>query len=647
MATLAEIRQQYPQYADISDQQLADALHEKFYSDMPKDQFYQQVGLRAQRRGSVDLGPPASPVEGQSFGQNFAAGMGARLAALGRGARQTASEAYELFTPFQTLVARGSGQKLRSEQLREQEAEIRERDAPLMGTGGGLAGSLATDVGLGVLGGRLLGSSGIGGQLPDRLRQATQAITPEMRAALFGFGIGGAQPLTQDENRFNMAATSAGLSQGGQVLGERIAGTLARRAAPAVDDAARQADELGASLTRTQAAADARNPMLGGAPGLSPGPNRADEAIPSWAGRVGPETTSGVTNAQRDALRRGQALGMRATPGQATGNRPLQQVEAKLESQPMTSGPFFNIKDQNQRIVTRQYLAAIGEDGDEASTVVLESARRRIGNTFDTILERNNIFVTDDLKQSIDALRAQADRELTSSQMQIIDKQLKEIASRATRDGGSISGEAYQRIRESLNRVIAGNDGSLGFWTKKLRDSLDQALEQSARPQDGPALRRARQQWQLLEIGLNRQGAINANAGVVNPRAMAAAIEQSDRFGFKLGNRQLGLYDALGFVRAFPSVVGDSGTATRSALGPIDTLAALPFRVASGVYASRPAVAAATGAQDAIRGAANQAGPVINRFGAQVGPFAPPALTGIPPFLIGQLGLLREDGQEQ
>lgn len=608
------------------------------------------------RRGSVDLGPAASPVDGQSFGQNFAAGMGARLAGLGRGARQTATEAYELFTPFQTLVTRGSGRKLRSEQLREQEAEIRERDAPLMGTGGGLAGSLATDVALGYAGGRLLGGTGLGGQLPDRLRQAAQAITPEMRAALFGFGVGGTQALTPEDNRFSMAATGAGLSQGGQLLGDKVSATLARRAGPVVDDAARQADELNASLSRTQDAADLRNPMLnsarmrtseGGVPFYAPPEGAgAGGSTPAWAGRVGPETTSGVTNAQRDALRRGQALGMRATPGQATGNRPLQQVEAKLESQPMTSGPFFNIRDQNQRIVTRQYLAAIGEDGDEASKPVLESARRRIGDTFDTILERNNIFVTDDLKQSIDALRAQADRELTSSQMKIIEKQLEEITNRATRDGGSISGKAYQRIRESLNRLISGNDGSLGFWTKKLRDSLDQALEQSARPQDGPALRRARQQWQLLEIGLNRQGAINADAGVVNPRALAAAIEQGDRFGFKLGNRQLGLYDALGFVRAFPSVVGDSGTATRSPLGPIDTLAGLPFRVAAGVYASRPAVAAATGAQDALRGAANQVGPVANRFGAQVGPYLSPGLAGIPPFLLGG-GLLGEDVPQQ
>ena len=45
MATIAEIRQQYPQYNDLSDTELADAFHGRFYSDIPKDQFYKSLGV--------------------------------------------------------------------------------------------------------------------------------------------------------------------------------------------------------------------------------------------------------------------------------------------------------------------------------------------------------------------------------------------------------------------------------------------------------------------------------------------------------------------------------------------------------------------------------------------------------------------------
>jgi len=47
MASIAEIRQKFPQYSDMSDQALADAMHAKFYADMPKDQFYKSVGFGA------------------------------------------------------------------------------------------------------------------------------------------------------------------------------------------------------------------------------------------------------------------------------------------------------------------------------------------------------------------------------------------------------------------------------------------------------------------------------------------------------------------------------------------------------------------------------------------------------------------------
>lgn len=46
MPTISEIRQQYPQYSDMSDGQLADALHSKFYSDMPKADFDSKIGLQ-------------------------------------------------------------------------------------------------------------------------------------------------------------------------------------------------------------------------------------------------------------------------------------------------------------------------------------------------------------------------------------------------------------------------------------------------------------------------------------------------------------------------------------------------------------------------------------------------------------------------
>jgi hypothetical protein len=45
MPSLADVRQQYPAYKDLSDLELAGKLHAKFYSDIPFDAFAQKVGV--------------------------------------------------------------------------------------------------------------------------------------------------------------------------------------------------------------------------------------------------------------------------------------------------------------------------------------------------------------------------------------------------------------------------------------------------------------------------------------------------------------------------------------------------------------------------------------------------------------------------
>ncbi len=54
--TIADVRAKYPQYSDLSDDQLAGALHKKFYADMPEDQFRQKIGL-----GKTATQQPAKP----------------------------------------------------------------------------------------------------------------------------------------------------------------------------------------------------------------------------------------------------------------------------------------------------------------------------------------------------------------------------------------------------------------------------------------------------------------------------------------------------------------------------------------------------------------------------------------------------------
>ena len=63
MATLTEIRNQYPQYADLPDDVLANALYKKFYSDVPRAEFDSKVGLKVIQTPAAQTTPPLTSAQ--------------------------------------------------------------------------------------------------------------------------------------------------------------------------------------------------------------------------------------------------------------------------------------------------------------------------------------------------------------------------------------------------------------------------------------------------------------------------------------------------------------------------------------------------------------------------------------------------------
>ena len=89
MATISEIRAQYPQYADMPDAALADALYKKFYPDIPRSTFDAKVGLTsvAPSGGGIP-GPRAAPTTYEKV-REFAAPTVEALGAAGGAALGT------------------------------------------------------------------------------------------------------------------------------------------------------------------------------------------------------------------------------------------------------------------------------------------------------------------------------------------------------------------------------------------------------------------------------------------------------------------------------------------------------------------------------------------------------------------------------
>ena len=59
--SISQVREKFPQYNDLSDEQLAQGLHKKYYSDMPFDAFSQKIGLKS---ASAKQEPSYDPMGG-------------------------------------------------------------------------------------------------------------------------------------------------------------------------------------------------------------------------------------------------------------------------------------------------------------------------------------------------------------------------------------------------------------------------------------------------------------------------------------------------------------------------------------------------------------------------------------------------------
>lgn len=433
---------------------------------------------------------------------------------------------------------------------------------------------------------------GIGTYAPAMMIPGANTV---IGAGAIGAGTGALQPTMEDESRLRNAALGGVLGAGGQYAGQKIGGALIGRRGM-------QPPPVGQ--------ATAESTVSGGATASGKGGGYTFGAAEDYA-------TQGLNKAQQEALAKGADLGMKFTPGQASGSKTLQQLEAKLESQPMTSGRFFDIKDTNQRVLNRLAAQSIGEKSNTVDSTVLEAAKDRIGNVYKVIASKTPRKIDpDDFLTKMSSIETEYEGLLPAQQASIADNVLVKQAFRLA-EKGEATGEQLQALASKLGKAATnqmtsqGGDRQVGMALSSVKDVIDDYLEQGLQGETKKMFSDARSQYRNLMLLTGRQGVINPSSGNVNPRALAGALAAKDKSGFVFGKNQGDLYNAVRASQAFPSIVGDSGTATRQVLpGPMDYLLSLPFNVATKAYTSSPAVnvaarVGAAGGRGMAPGAAN------------------------------------------
>lgn len=329
-----------------------------------------------------------------------------------------------------------------------------------------------------------------------------------------------------------------------------------------------------------------------------------------------------LTQGQQQALQAGKAVGMRPTPGQASGSKTLQKFEAALEANPMTSRGFDAIREQNSRALGRAAAKAIGEQGDELSAPVLQAAEQRLGSVFQSVADKTPVPLN---TQSTKLAQLIQDTEgLIGGNASLMDNQLvqrlSDFMSRPDVTREQLRGLSSKMGKAAKNAMTSqAGDRELGKALFQAKELVDDAVEQSLPAAQRAAFAEARGQYRNLMSLLARHNIVNPSSGDISGRNLANALMAKDRGGFTMGRNTSDLYNAARFYQAFPSVVGNSGTATRS-LGPADYLASLPTAMLTKAYLSEPVVAAA-------QGAAGGAGTLARLIAPPVGVAARPVVS--------------------
>ena len=312
----------------------------------------------------------------------------------------------------------------------------------------------------------------------------------------------------------------------------------------------------------------------------------------STMGAVGPDASAGLTAAQQSILGRGKEMGFRTTPGQETGSRSLQQMEARMESNPFTSGPFNTIKDANQKILNRATARAIGIDAAELSNPELARAQMQISKVYNSVKSPNVKPIDGMTMQTGIEIVDKAFEGLTTQPLKsnIFVKNLQNLAAKGEASGEelvSLSTKLGKRAKNEMTTAMG--DRELGSALFQLKEMVDDALAQGLSKEQQAAFQAARANYRNLMTIRSNQGVVNPSTGNVSGLNLASALTRKDPQGFVFGSNQTPMYEAARFAQAFRPIVGDSGTATRSMeVSPLSMMLAAPTNIAARAYTAQP-----------------------------------------------------------
>jgi hypothetical protein len=174
----------------------------------------------------------------------------------------------------------------------------------------------------------------------------------------------------------------------------------------------------------------------------------------------------------------------------------LSQMAGKLPGSGMDA-----LHGEQQGAFNRAVSNTFGENVDKITPDVMASAKKRLGNEFDTVAKNSTIKFDSDLGNDIGSILHEAGSTLTDSENSILHKQVGNILDKVT-GAGEIEGPTYQALTRKgapLDRAMNSSDPNVRHYAGRVKEALDDALERHAPPDMVDRLKTARGQYKAMK----------------------------------------------------------------------------------------------------------------------------------------------------
>lgn len=301
------------------------------------------------------------------------------------------------------------------------------------------------------------------------------------------------------------------------------------------------------------------NPWLGLATAL---------AIPGVAS-VGRRAVSPVANqlSPRESVAAAKAakMGIKLTPGQMTGSRPLQNAESGLAQLPLSSRPQQAIYDAQRATLNRSVLSKAGVDADSLTPDLLDDAYVRLGKTFDDLADQTTVILDDVFAQNVDDAAREYGRRLPTDVKPVFQSYVDDLL--AARKIGQVDGREFQNIASGIKRAArrAKTNPDLQNALNGLTDSVDDAMVRSAPAdvaEEWAKTNRLYRNLLIVDDAATRGAMGDRVAGDIPVTGLRAAVKNSDPRGFARGRGEFA--DDVQVGEFLANTIPNSGTAERS-----------------------------------------------------------------------------------